>query len=93
MAFVPGIPFQTREIVIVVIKHWKEKDKFLLVHYVKEDFSALLTGGIEKGETPEEAAIREVREEVGYVNIKKVKAIDTPIEERFWHTIKKVNRI
>ena len=88
----PGIPFQTREIVIVVIKHWKEKDKFLLVHYVKEDFSALLTGGIEKGETPEEAAIREVREEVGYVNIKKVKAIDTPIEERFWHTIKKVNR-
>ena len=88
----PGIPFQTRRIIIVVIKHWKEKDKFLLVHYVKEDFFALLTGGIEKGETPEEAAIREIREEVGYVNIKKIKYSDTVIEERFWHTIKKVNR-
>ena len=88
----PGIPFQTRRIIIVVIKHWKEKDKFLLVHYVKEDFSALLTGGIEQGETPEEAAIREIREEVGYVNIKKIKYSDTVIEERFWHTIKKVNR-
>ncbi len=88
----PGIPCQSRKIVIVVIKHWKEKDKFLFVHYVKEDFSALLTGGIEKGETPEEAAIREIREEVGYVNIKKIKALDSVIEERFWHTIKKVNR-
>jgi leucyl-tRNA synthetase len=88
----PGLPFQTRRVIIVVIKHWKEKDKFLLVHYVKEDFSALLTGGIEKGETPEEAAIREIREEVGYVNIKKIKYSDTIIEERFWHTIKKVNR-
>lgn len=88
----PGIPFQTRRIIIVVIKHWKEKDKFLLVHYVKEDFFALLTGGIEQGETPEEAAIREIREEVGYVNIKKIKYSDTVIEERFWHTIKKVNR-
>lgn len=42
-------------------------DNLILIHRVKKDdeYYTIPGGGIEEGETPEEAAIREIKEEIG----------------------------
>lgn len=43
-----------------------EKDQILLMHYQKYNFYTLPGGGIENGESPQAAFIREVKEETGF---------------------------
>jgi mutator protein MutT len=44
---------------------FNEKKEILLCHRTDKDMWNFPGGGVESGETPEEAAIREVREEIG----------------------------
>lgn len=87
----PNCAVYNRKSILAIIKHWEDKDKFLLVYYPQKKYYAFLTGGIENDETEEEAVKREIKEEVGYVNIRKLKKIDIAIEDRFWHSVKNIN--
>ncbi len=91
MPLEPGVETKKKNGILAIIRHWEERDKFLLVQYKQVRYYALLTGGLEEGETPEEAVLREIREEVGYVNFKSVEKIDTVVEDHFYHPLKKIN--
>ncbi len=58
-----------RHSVVCILKHWKE-DKYLCLNWKKFNWHTPITGGIDKGETPEEAGQREILEETGYKNFK-----------------------
>ena len=51
---------------ITAIVHDKKNDKYLYLKWKKFGWIAPIVGGIDDGETPEEAAVREVLEETGY---------------------------
>jgi leucyl-tRNA synthetase len=77
--------------VFVIIKHWSE-DKYLCIKWKGSYWQNFITGGIEKGESALEAAQREVVEESGYTNIKKIKDLSQAVHSRFYHEIKGWNQ-
>ncbi|MSR71218.1 MAG: leucine--tRNA ligase [Candidatus Taylorbacteria bacterium] len=85
------MPVSEGDAVYCIIKHWSE-DKFLCMKWKKNDWKGYVIGGIEKGETPEEAAIREVREETGYQNVIS-KGVIGRTDSRFYQELKKQNRL
>ncbi len=87
---VPGLPFTERDAVIVIVKHWSE-EKFLALKWKKVDWGTFITGGIEKGQTPEEAAKMEIKEESGYLHPKLIKDFGV-LHGTFYHVPKKVNQ-
>ena len=58
-----------RQAITAIVKHWSE-DKFLILKWKKIDWHTFITGGIEEGQTAEEAARMEILEETGYKNLK-----------------------
>ena len=82
-----------RTVVDVIIKHWK-KDEYFCLDWSKSknDWKTFIVGGIEKGESAEEAAVREAKEESGYQNMRVVKRIGNQIHSRFFAAHKDVNR-
>lgn len=64
----PGLPLVERNAIHAIIKHWSE-NKYLVLLWKKADWVTFVTGGVEKGEDPRQAAIREIQEETGYVNL------------------------
>jgi len=66
-----GVETLQRKTVTAIIEN-KKGDKFLLIKEAEDNI--LVGGGVEAGETPEQAIVREVKEETGYINfeIKKV---------------------
>lgn len=56
-----------RNIVDVIIKHW-EKDEYFCLDWKFNNWKSFVVGGVKEGETLEEAAIREAKEESGYKN-------------------------
>lgn len=83
-------PFVEREVILAVVKHWSE-DKYIGLKWKKVDWDTFVTGGVEDGQTPEQAAIAEIQEETGYKNLKLVKNLGR-IHTRFYHVPKKQNR-
>ncbi len=82
--------FIERDAVVCVIKHWSE-DKYLLLNWKKIYWKGFVIGGIEGNEKIEETAIREIKEETGYQNIKFIKSLPL-VHSKFYQPVKKVNR-
>lgn len=80
-----------RENVVLIVKHWCE-DKYLYIDYKNQSWKCFISGGVEKGETHKEAAIRELKEESGYFNIKMIKEMPFKMANVFYATHKGVNR-
>ncbi|MDD5721543.1 MAG: class I tRNA ligase family protein [Candidatus Pacebacteria bacterium] len=86
----PGLPLVERNAIHAIVKHWSE-DKYLVLLWKKADWVTFVTGGVEKGEDPKEAAIREVREETGYQNLKLIRELPRS-HSIFYHIPKNENR-
>lgn len=83
-------PLVEREAISAIIKHWSE-DKYLALKWKAVPWITFLTGGIEKGQTAEEAARSEIREETGFLNLKLVQTLPNT-HSQFYHGQKKENR-
>ena len=80
-----------RENVVLIVKHWSE-DKYLYIGYKKQDWQCFISGGVEKDETHKEAAIRELKEESGYISVKEIKEMPFKMANVFYAAHKGVNR-
>ena len=80
-----------RDAVFGIVKHWKE-DKYFVLDWKNFGWKSLIIGGVEDGETSEEAIAREVKEETGYQDIKSVKRIGFETHANFFARHKDVNR-
>ena len=92
----PGIvrkdlPFVERDGVITIVKHWAE-DKYLGLRWKTVAWGTWVTGGIEEGQTAEDASRAEVLQEVGYKNMRLVKNLGI-VHGKFYHVPKKENRL
>lgn len=87
---VEGLPFDHRDAIIAIVKHWKE-DKYLGLKWKKVAWGTFITGGIEEGQTAEEAAKMEIREETGFLH-PELKAELGMVHGKFYHVPKKLNR-
>ncbi len=85
-----GVPFDERDAIIAIVKHWSE-EKYMALKWKKVAWGTFLTGGVEKGQTAEEAAKAEIKEETGYLNPALVKDFGI-IHGKFYHVPKNVNR-
>ena len=84
------LDFVERDVITAIVKHW-EQDKYLLLKWKLVDWTTFITGGIENGQTAEEAARTEILEETGYKNLKLIKSIGVS-HSKFFHNPKNVNR-
>lgn len=87
----PNAETKFRVSVIAVIKNEKD-NTYLCVDALKRNCKSFVLGGIEEGETPEEAAIREVKEETGYIDIKINRKSILELHNHFYAAYKGVNR-
>ena len=79
-----------RQAITAIVKHWKE-NKILMLKWKKIDWTTFITGGIEDGQTAEEAARMEILEETGYKNLRLVKELSR-VDAKFYHAPKQTNR-
>ena len=91
----PGVvrkdkPFTERNSIMAIVKHWSE-DKYIGLKWKKVAWKTLITGGVEKGQTPEQAAFAEIKEETGYTNLKLVRHLGN-LDSKFFHVPKDENR-
>lgn len=86
----PELPFVEREAITAIVVDLKT-NKYLGLRWKQVDWETFITGGVENGQTPEEAARAEVREESGYKNLRLV--LELPrFHAKFYHVPKRENR-
>lgn len=66
--------YEERSVAVAVIV--TQNDKYVLRRDTDDGYIQFVRGGIEEGESGQDAVIREVKEETGYVDIASVEAID-----------------
>ncbi len=81
-----------RKGIMAIIVNPKD-NKILCLKWKKQPWTTFVMGGIEGDETSVEAAIREIREETGYKNIKLVRVLGGVIQTEFFAAHKDINRI
>jgi leucyl-tRNA synthetase len=84
------MPLVERHPIVCIVKHWKE-DKYIGLNWKANHWQGFVTGGVEDGESKEQAAIREIQEETGYQNIKFIREVGR-VDSQFYQAVKKVNR-
>ena len=87
----PNVETKFRTSVIAVIKN-EEDNTYLCVDALKRNCKSFVLGGIEEGETPEKAAVREVKEETGYIDITINRKSIFELHNHFFAAYKGVNR-
>ncbi len=90
-SYQPKKEIKERSNVACIIKHPTE-DKYLISKWRKVTWNGFVTGGIEDGETAEDAARKEVLEETGFTAVKSVSLKDFTSHGLFYHPIKEENR-
>ncbi len=92
----PGVyrkdePIVPRNGIITIVKHWSE-EKYIGLKWKKVAWGTFITGGIEKGQTAEQAGVAEIREETGYSHPKFIRELGVT-HGLFYHVPKKENRL
>jgi leucyl-tRNA synthetase len=80
-----------REIIHAIVKHPTEH-KIISLAWKTQPWRTPVTGGVEDGEDPVEAAIREIQEETGYKNPKFKSRLPYVIRANFYAAHKDLNR-
>lgn len=86
----PDLLFVERDAITAIVRNPKN-GKYLGLKWKKVDWDTLITGGIEEGQTAEEAARAEILEETGYKNLRLVLVLPR-YNAKFFHTPKGENR-
>jgi leucyl-tRNA synthetase len=89
--FRPKEPVKERDPVVCIVKHWSE-DKYLCLRWKSNGWQGFIIGGVEEGETNEQAGRREIKEETGYQNAKFIKELPGRVHGKFYQSLKKENR-
>ncbi len=84
-------PTVTRDSVFAIVKHWKD-DSYFCLDWKKFGWKSVIIGGIDEGERAEDAAVREVKEETGYQDIKSVTSVGFENHANYYAGHKDVNR-
>lgn len=87
-----GVEVVDRNNIACIIKHPTE-EKFLISKWKQVDWNGFLTGGIEEGDTEEITASKEIKEETGFINIKKIEVANFSAHGLFYHVHKGSNRL
>lgn len=83
---------RTRQTVHAIVYN-PARDAYLTLKWKKFDWETIVLGGIEEGESPLEAAIREVEEETGYTDIEFKRILGAPVQASYFAAHKNENRV
>ena len=86
-----GVEVVARDIVQAIIRHPRE-NKILMLDWKEYGWKTFIIGGVEGDEDVVEAALREIREETGYKNLKLIRRLGGNIHTEFYAQHKKENR-
>ena len=85
-----NLPFEERKSISAIVRN-PRTGTYLGLRWKGVGWETFVTGGIEHGQTPEQAAIAEIRQETGYKNLQLVRTLP-PFDAQFYHAPKQVNR-
>lgn len=77
---------------VVVIGYDPKTKKYMSLLNKKQNMSWLVSGGREGAETFKEAALRELKEEAGFAEVKDIIQLGDPVYSYYYNDIKQINR-